>query len=409
VRWQRSARSGSERYDLWTRAGLYALLALVPLLALGLVRGQQQVRPPGVTAFLLLSVAQAGICVALLRASLSRYLATGPGPGRRLVAAGIALTAGSLLAAAWAIPAFARTTPGQIPVSALAIVLLGGALAVALTPLLSLALLLALTLISGGTAILVAASAGRPGPAVIGGLACVVGIGAAVLTYRASAWSLRIIWELHRSRAAHARLSVAEERLRFARDLHDVLGRNLSLIAVKSELAAELAARGDAAAAGHMLEVRGVAHESQREMRAVVSGYRAADLAAELAGAQAVLRSAGATCRVVGDASGLSQAVQAALGWVVREGTTNIIRHSDASACVIEVDVRDVPGAASTVMLRMDNDRVRSADADGTGTGLLGLAERVAAVGGAITACQPRSGHFRLEATLPTSGPVPVP
>ena len=85
--------------------------------------------------------------------------------------------------------------------------------------------------------------------------------------------------ELDRSRTAHARLSVAEERLRFARDLHDVLGRNLSLIAVQSELAAELARRGDQDAAGQMLQVRQVAHESLREMRAVVSGYRTADLA----------------------------------------------------------------------------------------------------------------------------------
>ena len=92
--------------------------------------------------------------------------------------------------------------------------------------------------------------------------------------------------ELDRSRTAHARLSVAEERLRFARDLHDVLGRNLSLIAVQSELAAELARRGDQDAAGQMLQVRQVAHESLREMRAVVSGYRTADLGTELAGAQ---------------------------------------------------------------------------------------------------------------------------
>ena len=124
-----------------------------------------------------------------------------------------------------------------------------------------------------------------------------------VLTCRVSAGQLRIMWELDSSRTVHARLTVAEERLRFSRDLHDVLGRNLSLIAVNSELAAQLARRGDAAAAENMLEVRRVAHESLREMRAVVSGYRTADLDSELAGAQDVLRSAGVSCRVIGDAA----------------------------------------------------------------------------------------------------------
>jgi two-component system sensor histidine kinase DesK len=238
--------------------------------------------------------------------------------------------------------------------------------------------------------------------------ALVVG-GVAAFTGRAAAWTLRVMWELDRSRTTHARLAVAEERLRFARDLHDLLGRNLSLIAVMSELASQLARRGDEEAAGHMLEVRRVAHESLREMRAVVSGYRAVDLDSELAGAQAVLRSAGASCRIIGDAAGIAPDVQAALGWVVREGTTNIIRHSDATVCTIELNVLDAPGAARTVTLRMDNDRVRTADDAAGGTGLLGLSERLARLGGSITAQRPRSGHFRLEATLPASGASAIP
>ena len=215
--------------------------------------------------------------------------------------------------------------------------------------------------------------------------------------------------ELDRSRTAHARLSVAEERLRFARDLHDVLGRNLSLIAVQSELAAELARRGDQDAAGQMLQVRQVAHESLREMRAVVSGYRTADLGTELAGAQEVLRSAGMSCRVIGDAAGLPADVQAALGWVVREGTTNIIRHSDATACTIELGILDSPGAPRAVTLRMDNDRVHTPDAGSGGSGLAGLGERLAGLGGSITTGHPRNGHFRLEASLPACGAAAVP
>ena len=232
--------------------------------------------------------------------------------------------------------------------SLLVAALFGGALILALTPLLSLRALVILVVVSAAAASGLTASAGLAGTGAQGQLlivvslfyAFIVGVGVGVLTCRVSAWTLRIMSELDRSRTAYARLSVAEERLRFARDLRDVLGRNLSLIAVQSELAAELARRGDQDAAGRMLQVRQVAHESLREMRAVVSGYRTADLGTELAGAQEVLRSAGMSRRVIGDAAGLPADVQAAaLGWVVREGTTNIIRHSDATACTIELRI----------------------------------------------------------------------
>ena len=409
-RWNEQSSSG--RFDFYHRASMYALLAAVPLVALILAGGQRQARVPGLAVFLLLSVAQAGVCVALLRASLSRYLATGPRPDRWLVAAAIALTVAGVLAGAAAFPAFTRPPAGAFPVSMFVAMLFGGALTVALTPLLSLPALLALVVTGAGAASGISVIVGGAhGHAIVGAFlvyAFFIG-GVAALTGRASAWTLRVMWELDRSRTAHARLSVAEERLRFARDLHDLLGRNLSLIAVTSELAAQLARQGGEEAAGHMLEVHRVAHESLREMRAVVSGYRTADLDTELAGAQAVLRSAGASCRIIGGAAGLAPDVQAALGWVVREGTTNIIRHSDATACTIELNVLDPPGTARTVTLRMDNDRVRTADAATGGTGLLGLGERLTGLGGTITTRYPRSGHFRLEATVPASGATATP
>jgi two-component system sensor histidine kinase DesK len=411
-RWNEQSSSG--RFDFYHRASMYALLAAAPLVALLLAGGQRQARVPGLAVFFVLSAAQAGVCVALLHASLSRYLATGPRPNRWLVASAIALTVAGVLAGAAAFPAFTRPPAGAFPVSIFVAMLFGGALTVALTPLLSLPALLAVVLAGAAVASGMSAStggAGAGGHAIVGAFlvyALVVG-GVAAFTGRAAAWTLRVMWELDRSRTTHARLAVAEERLRFARDLHDLLGRNLSLIAVMSELASQLARRGDEEAAGHMLEVRRVAHESLREMRAVVSGYRAVDLDSELAGAQAVLRSAGASCRIIGDAAGIAPDVQAALGWVVREGTTNIIRHSDATVCTIELNVLDAPGAARTVTLRMDNDRVRTADDAAGGTGLLGLSERLARLGGSITAQRPRSGHFRLEATLPASGASAIP
>ena len=101
--------------------------------------------------------------------------------------------------------------------------------------------------------------------------------------------------------------------------------------------------------------------------------------------------------------------MQAALGWVVREGTTNIIRHSDATACTIELGILDSPGAPRAVTLSMDNDRVHALDTGSGGSGLAGLGERLAGLGGSITTGHPRNGHFRLEASLPACGAAAVP
>jgi len=139
-----------------------------------------------------------------------------------------------------------------------------------------------------------------------------------VISYRMSVWMLSLVWEIDDARAAQAKLAVAEERLRFARDFHDVLGRNLTLIAVTSELAARLAGNGDPHAVDHMLEVHRVAQESAREVREVVAGYRTA----ELAGARSVLRAAGVRVRVIGDGATFPRDAQAAFGWVLREATT---------------------------------------------------------------------------------------
>ena len=95
-------------------------------------------RGPGLAVFLLLSVAQAGVCIALLHAGLGRYLAAGPPPGRWLVASAAALTAAGVLAGAAAFPAFTRPPGTAFPVSMLVAMLFGGALILALTPLLSL-------------------------------------------------------------------------------------------------------------------------------------------------------------------------------------------------------------------------------------------------------------------------------
>ncbi|SMQ17391.1 two-component system, NarL family, sensor histidine kinase DesK [Streptomyces sp. Ag82_O1-12] len=216
-----------------------------------------------------------------------------------------------------------------------------------------------------------------------------------------SVWLLNSVFELDEARETRARLAVAEERLRFGRDLHDVMGRNLAVIALKSELAVQLAQRGRPEAVTQMVEVQRLAHESQREVREVVRGYREADLGSELAGAQGVLAAAGIDCTVGGaTAAGLPAAVQSALGWVVREAATNVLRHGDARRCAVRLQMLE-----GRVVLSVENDGVSEAGtASGngpSGSGLAGLRERLAEIDGTLEAGPAGQGLFRLTAEIP--------
>nr|BFD83973.1 hypothetical protein StreXyl84_33740 [Streptomyces sp. Xyl84] len=236
------------------------------------------------------------------------------------------------------------------------------------------------------------------------GLLVVFATGFSLLAARCGAWTLSVLWEAERSRETEARLAVAEERLRFGRDLHDVLGRNLAVIALKAELAVQLGRRGRPEAVEQMTEVQRLAQESQREVRAVVRGYREADLGAELAGAQGVLTAAGIDCAVTGPAGGLPAPVQSALGWVVREAATNVLRHGDARQCAISLRVEG--GRAE---LTVENDGVPDAPAAARpGSGLAGLRERLAALDGLLRAGPAGTGRFRLTAEVPLP-PAAVP
>ncbi|MGW0336048.1 sensor histidine kinase [Streptomyces sp. NPDC003011] len=256
---------------------------------------------------------------------------------------------------------------------------------------------------------LVAFPMGLPAPAAFAtAFAVLLGAGGLAFTAVFSVWLLNAVYELDAARETRARLAVAEERLRFGRDLHDVMGRNLAVIALKSELAVQLARRGRAEAVEQMIEVQRIARESQREVRDVVRGYREADLGVELAGAHGVLTATGIRCEVIGvdaadgqtvggqtaggraadgpvaggraaglrrevtggGASGLPAEVQSALGWVVRETTTNVLRHGDAEWCTVAVRVRE-----ERVVLTVENDGARvSGETPETSGGGLGRA-----------------------------------
>ena len=218
-----------------------------------------------------------------------------------------------------------------------------------------------------------------------------------VVAGRMTCWMLLLVWQLDAARTAQAQLAVAEERLRFSRDLHDVVGRTLSVVAVKSELAAELARRGLDGAAEQMLEVRQIAQDSLREVRTLAVGYRTADLDAELAGARSLLRSAGIDARTSQTAELPGPAEREVLAWVVREATTNVVRHSDARWCTLDI----AEGEAGTVRLVVANDGIaEGATTPVSGTGLTGLRERLSAVGGRLDV-RVRRGSFVLAATVP--------
>ncbi len=216
----------------------------------------------------------------------------------------------------------------------------------------------------------VCALAGRPEIGIL--VACVAGF--MTFTVQLSVWLLRMVTELDEARGAAAALSVAEERLRFSRDLHDVVGRALSAIAVKSDLAATLSRRGDDRAAQQMDEVRDLAQESLAEARELVRGYRSIALASELAGARSLLEAAGITTDIRGSADALPIELAETAAWVVREGVTNILRHSSAQQAVIEVTGESVSIANDGAVQQRAGD----------GTGVNGLRERVTAVGGIL-------------------------
>ena len=149
-----------------------------------------------------------------------------------------------------------------------------------------------------------------------------------------------LMFKLNEARAELARTAVAEERLRISRDLHDLLGHSLSLIALKSEVAGRMIETDPQRAAKEVAELEAVARRSLAEVRQAVTGYRQPSLAAELAAARRMLAAAGIDGRV--DAPGsydLPPEVDALLAWTVREGSTNIVRHSGARHATITVTV----------------------------------------------------------------------
>ncbi len=206
--------------------------------------------------------------------------------------------------------------------------------------------------------------------------------------------------ELREAREELARNAVAEERLRFARDLHDLLGHSLSLIALKSELARRLAEVDPHRARQEMADVEEAARRALAEVREAVSGYRQVSCAQALAEARAALSGAGIAFRSPDRLPALPEAADAALGWVVREATTNVLRHSGATSVTV-----GLAEDGARAVLTVTDDGTGTGDrmtvlGRASGAGLAGLRERVTALGGELDA-GPVDGGFRVRASVP--------
>jgi len=204
---------------------------------------------------------------------------------------------------------------------------------------------------------------------------------------------IRIITELTSTRERLAHAAVAEERLRFSRDLHDLLGHTLSVIVVKAEAIRRIVSEHPDAAAQHATDVETIGRHALTEVREAVSGYRSVGLDEELAGARAALEADGIQVHITRAHRALDAHVDSLLGWIVREGTTNVLRHADASRCTIIVT-----SAHGVPKIEIVDDGKGGSPVEGSG--LRGLRERVDEYGGVVTAVTTSTG-FRLAASVP--------
>jgi two-component system, NarL family, sensor histidine kinase DesK len=201
---------------------------------------------------------------------------------------------------------------------------------------------------------------------------------------------------VHAAHAEHVHLAVINERMRFARDLHDQLGYSLSAITLKAELTRRLVGDNPAQASDELGELVDIARQALADVRLVASGYRSISLAHESAAAASLLSAAGIVARVDVSCDALDEEIDTVLATVLREAVTNMLRHSSVRSCSIEGS-----HAASVALLRVTNDGVRrNAASCRRGGGLENLRARLAAVGGTLSARVCDDGQFELLAEV---------
>lgn len=209
-----------------------------------------------------------------------------------------------------------------------------------------------------------------------------------------------LVLQLETARSELAELAVSQERLRFARDLHDLLGFSLSAITLKVELARKLVGEHTERALRELAEILGIAREALTDVRAVASSYRELSLSDEIESARSVLAAAGVATTIEGDCVELSPRSRTVLATVLREGVTNLLRHSDATRCSITISCD-----GGLVSIDITNDGAPGEAGADRGSGLTNLATRTTAIGGSLLA-RASDGTYRLHAEVPAT-PAP--
>ncbi|MEU3850571.1 histidine kinase [Streptomyces sp. NPDC029554] len=212
---------------------------------------------------------------------------------------------------------------------------------------------------------------------------------------------------LREARATVAQLAANEERLRLARDLHDLLGHSLSLITLKSELAGRMLPGRPDEAARQIADIEQVSRQALVDVREAVTGYRRPRLSAELAGARVALTTAGVLAELPAepDLTGVGEAGETALAWALREAVTNVVRHSGARRCTVGLLRRQTLDGPMLELTVEDNGS--GGPGVGHGNGLTGLGERLTKAGGTLEA-GPLGPGFRLVARVPVAGTADV-
>jgi two-component system sensor histidine kinase DesK len=195
--------------------------------------------------------------------------------------------------------------------------------------------------------------------------------------------------ELSVARQDFAELAVQEERNRFARDLHDILGHSLTVITVKAELAGRLIEANPSRATVEVTDIEQLARAALADVRAAVAGYRELSLAGELVSARAALEAAEIRADLPTTVDDVPESHRELFAWVVREGVTNVVRHSDARKCTIHL-------TAQQVEVLDDGRGPVTSSVDSGGHGLIGLRERADKVGASLSVGQAPGGGFRL-------------
>jgi two-component system, NarL family, sensor histidine kinase DesK len=234
-------------------------------------------------------------------------------------------------------------------------------------------------------------------------------VGGVVIGFRRR---MELARELTRARAEIERMAAAEERLRLARDMHDLTGQSLSMITLKSELAARLADRLPVGperdrVRDEVEQIAAISRQTLHDIRQAISGYRRPTLAVEIITARSALESAGITAH---DDAGLTLAsgtfdaeAEAALAWCLREAVTNAVKHSSARNCHITLTE-----SGDAVSLTVTDDGCGVIHPKTNGAGLRGMSERLSAVSGRLE-LRPGADGFRLVATVPAVVPDTAP